>query len=375
MKRPSSPSVCRRTRSWRTIGSVAVPLPLARSTRNLRHAAEHAAAAAAGAAGAARHEVAGAPVEVTGRPCPATPRPLPPDPPPVPRPARSFMSVVLATAQPLLRSPMMAASDTRASVRKTSLNSAWPVISRSGRTSTPGWCMSIANQVMPWCLGSSGVGAGDQHAEVGDLAARRPHLLTVDDPLVAVLDRAGREPGEIGSGTGLAEQLAPRLRARDDVADVQVDLLLRAVRRDRRRREQQPETGRRARARRSRRSRVCTRTASLRDRPRPYALVGSDGADHPAHPEPLPPLARRSDPGPSCPRATLAARRSARRRPARHGQQGDDQHQGLCRRPHRAGPRLALDAVANVVIARSEATKQSRAATSGLLRRAVRVSQ
>ena len=34
-----------------------------------------------------------------------------------------------------------------------------------------------------------GVGAGQQHAEVGDLRARRPHLLAVDDPLVAVADR------------------------------------------------------------------------------------------------------------------------------------------------------------------------------------------
>jgi len=40
----------------------------------------------------------------------------------------------------------------------TSLNSARPVISRSGRTSTAlPWCMSNANQVMPWCLGTSGL--------------------------------------------------------------------------------------------------------------------------------------------------------------------------------------------------------------------------
>ncbi len=77
-------------------------------------------------------------------------------PPPAPRLERSWARVVLATAHPWLSPPTMAASGTRASVRKTSLNMAWPVISTSGRTSMPGWRMSQANQVMPWCLGRSG---------------------------------------------------------------------------------------------------------------------------------------------------------------------------------------------------------------------------
>ena len=65
-------------------------------------------------------------------------------PPPEPRPARSFMSVVLAAAHPLLTPPMSAESATRASVMNTSLKRACPVISRSGRTSTPSWSMSKA---------------------------------------------------------------------------------------------------------------------------------------------------------------------------------------------------------------------------------------
>ena len=65
-------------------------------------------------------------------------------PPPEPRPARSNISVVLATAQPLFMPPIIASSATRASVRKTSLNIARPVISFSGRMSMPGWCMSMA---------------------------------------------------------------------------------------------------------------------------------------------------------------------------------------------------------------------------------------
>ena len=65
-------------------------------------------------------------------------------PPPEPRPARSFISVVLAAAQPLLMPPISAESATRASVMKTSLKSACPVISFSGRTSTPSWSISKA---------------------------------------------------------------------------------------------------------------------------------------------------------------------------------------------------------------------------------------
>ncbi len=55
---------------------------------------------------------------------------------------RSFISVVSATRQPSPTSPRRSASGMRTSLRKTSLNSAWPVIWRSGRTSTPGACMS-----------------------------------------------------------------------------------------------------------------------------------------------------------------------------------------------------------------------------------------
>ncbi len=51
---------------------------------------------------------------------------------------------------------MIASLGTRASVRNVSLNMAWPVISRSGRTSTPLWCMSSAKYEIPRCLGWSG---------------------------------------------------------------------------------------------------------------------------------------------------------------------------------------------------------------------------
>ena len=54
------------------------------------------------------------------------------------------------------------------------------------------------------------------------------------------------QAGEVGAGAGLAEELAPRLLAGDDVAHVEVDLLLRAVGGDRGRRQQQPEAAGRA---------------------------------------------------------------------------------------------------------------------------------
>ncbi len=46
------------------------------------------------------------------------------------------------------------------------------------------------------------VGAGQQHAVVGVVGARVPHLLAVDDPLVAVELGAGGEPGEVGPAPG-----------------------------------------------------------------------------------------------------------------------------------------------------------------------------
>uniref|UniRef100_A0A6J7PY10 Unannotated protein n=1 Tax=freshwater metagenome TaxID=449393 RepID=A0A6J7PY10_9ZZZZ len=70
-------------------------------------------------------------------------------PPPLPIEARSNVSVVLATAHPLFSPPITMSRCTRASVMNTSLNIARPVISRNGRTSTPGWCMLSAKNVIP----------------------------------------------------------------------------------------------------------------------------------------------------------------------------------------------------------------------------------
>jgi hypothetical protein len=40
-------------------------------------------------------------------------------------------------------------------------------------------------------LGRLGVGPGQQHHPVGDVGQRRPHLLAVDDPVLAVPHRPG----------------------------------------------------------------------------------------------------------------------------------------------------------------------------------------
>ncbi len=59
------------------------------------------------------------------------------------RPARSCISVVIATGQPLPSPPTMLSFGIRASSMNSSLNSASPVICTSGRTSTPSCSMSI----------------------------------------------------------------------------------------------------------------------------------------------------------------------------------------------------------------------------------------
>jgi hypothetical protein len=61
---------------------------------------------------------------------------------PPPSPARSFISVVIATIQPLPSPPTRFSSGMKASWKKTSLNSASPVIWTSGRISTPSCSMS-----------------------------------------------------------------------------------------------------------------------------------------------------------------------------------------------------------------------------------------
>ena len=95
---------------------------------------------------------------------------------------------------------MSALSGTTASSMNTSLNMAWPVISTSGPDLDALLVHVDAEVGDALVLGDVGVGAGDEHAQVGDLAAGGPHLLAGDDPLVAVLDGLALQAGEVGAG-------------------------------------------------------------------------------------------------------------------------------------------------------------------------------
>ncbi len=70
---------------------------------------------------------------------------------------------------------------TRASVMKTSQNSDEPVICFSGRTSTPGWRMSMRKHVMPLCLGT----AGSVRARRRPQSALAPPLVQIFWPLTS----------------------------------------------------------------------------------------------------------------------------------------------------------------------------------------------
>ena len=60
-------------------------------------------------------------------------------------------------------------------------------------------------------LGHIGIGARQQQAPARPVGQARPHLLTVDHPVVAVGHRGGGQPGQIGPGARLGEQLAPEV--------------------------------------------------------------------------------------------------------------------------------------------------------------------
>ena len=72
-----------------------------------------------------------------------------------------------------------------------------------------GWSGSVRAMRMP----SSRVGAAG------------PDLRAVDDVLVAVAHRSGRQAGQVGAGVGLGEQLAPDLLAAEDLGKVPLVLL------------------------------------------------------------------------------------------------------------------------------------------------------
>jgi hypothetical protein len=89
--------------------------------------------------------------------------------------------------------------------------------------------MSTTNIVRPACLGSLRVGAGEQDAVVRDVRQRRPDLLAVDHPVVAVPDGGGAQRRQVGAGRRLAEQLAPDVVGPQQAGEVPLPLVVAAV--------------------------------------------------------------------------------------------------------------------------------------------------
>jgi hypothetical protein len=78
-----------------------------------------------------------------------------------------------------------------------------------------------------------GIGARHDHAPVAVVRPGAPDLLSVEHPAVALAHGARAQPGEIASGVGLAEELAPDHLAARHLAQVAALLRLRAVGEDR----------------------------------------------------------------------------------------------------------------------------------------------
>src|SRR5258708_715738 len=113
----------------------------------------------------------------------------------LPRPVpRSNPSVVMATFQPSFIAPTRFTWGTRTSVKNTSAKRSLPSICFSGRTSTPGECMSMRMKLMPLCLGAAGRVAAGGRLGVAVRAGNRG-LRHRGGAAAAVLGRQG-EGGE-----------------------------------------------------------------------------------------------------------------------------------------------------------------------------------
>ena len=73
------------------------------------------------------------------------------------------------------------------------------------------------------------IGAGDHDAAVAQVSERGPHLLAVDDPLVAIAYGPHLQTGDVGTCARLGEHLAPHLVSRDERSLVGESLFVGAV--------------------------------------------------------------------------------------------------------------------------------------------------
>ena len=139
--------------------------------------------------------------------------PIPHRAPPPDSETRSFPSVTLASAQP----PVHLADEVLRRdphVREEHLVEVGVAGHLADRADLDAREVHRADEVRhALVLRHIGVGAGDEDPELRLASARRPDLLAVHDPLVAVEHGPGAEAGEVGACARLAEQLAPRLLA------------------------------------------------------------------------------------------------------------------------------------------------------------------
>src|SRR5262249_43310494 len=105
------------------------------------------------------------------------------------------------------------------------------------------WRAHVDDEVRdPKMLFGARVGAREQDAPLRDVRERRPHLLAVDDVLVAVADGTRGEAGEVAARARLAEQLAPEFGAVEKTWQPSPALLFGAG--DEQRRARPPDTDR-----------------------------------------------------------------------------------------------------------------------------------
>ena len=129
---------------------------------------------------------------------------------------RSKPRVAMAMRQPSPGAPTIMSAGVRAPSKKTSQKWSPPVISTSGRTSMPGWCIGQEEERDALVLRPAGVGAAEGEDPVGELRLAGPDLLAVDHPLVAVESGPGGHRRQVAPGARLAEALAPELLAPED---------------------------------------------------------------------------------------------------------------------------------------------------------------
>src|SRR5690349_1047710 len=96
------------------------------------------------------------------------------------------------------------------------------------------WASVVLATTQPLLIPPTTLSTGQREHVVGELGLRRPDLLAVDDPLVAVAHGRGLERRQVRAGVRLAEALAPLHLAPQDLGQELLLLLLGPPLQDRR---------------------------------------------------------------------------------------------------------------------------------------------